>query len=158
MSPEGRDFDGWYRGYHPRLIAALTVVAGTQQAAVEAADEALVRALERWGRVSGMESPEGWTYRVGVNLLRRQGRRHRQESDASARAVVPSPVMTLTPGVWDAVRALSAKQREGNRAALRPLDLDEAQTAKAMGVARSEPHPPRCTPPADAWLFSSTTT
>lgn len=75
-------FDGWYRAYHPILVAALTVFAGDGPAAREAADEALARAYERWSRVGTMSSPEAWTYTVGINVLRRRARR------ASIEAVV----------------------------------------------------------------------
>jgi predicted RNA polymerase sigma factor len=42
-------FERWYRGEHPRLLALLTLVAGNADLAGEAVDEALARALERWG-------------------------------------------------------------------------------------------------------------
>ena len=67
-------FEDWYRGAHPGLVAALTVVAADPDLARDATDEAMVRALERWDRVERMASPVGWTYQVGVNVLRRKAR------------------------------------------------------------------------------------
>jgi RNA polymerase sigma factor (sigma-70 family) len=134
MNVDSLDFERWYRTYHPKLIAALVIVAGSQSAAGDAADEALARALEQWSRVSQMASTEGWVYRVGVNVLRRQRWRHQREAAAAARVHDPSPARTLAPGVWEAVRALPARQREA--IVLRyVLDLGEAETADAMGVA-----------------------
>ena len=128
-------FDGWYRRYHPVLVAALTVVSGDPDAAADAGDEALVRALERWDAVSAMESPEGWTYRVGVNLLRRRAHRRHVERRLLARpAETPSIPEEIDPEVWRVVQTLSTRQREA--IALRYLlDLPEAEVAKAMGVA-----------------------
>jgi len=134
MNIAALDFETWYRRYHPRLTAALTFIAGSQDSALEATDEVFVRALAAWKRVSLMDSPDGWAFRVGVNVLRRQGRRRRRETDAVDRIHRPDPARTLAPGVWEAVRALAPRQREA--IVLRYLlDLTEAETAKAMGIA-----------------------
>lgn len=127
-------FDDWYRAYHPVLVAALTVVAGDGSVAHDAADEALVRAYERWSRVQATSSPEAWTYAVGVNFLRRRARRAALEATLLRRTPPPSSTPGLPPDVWDAVRQLPKRQREA--IALRyVLDLSEAQVADAMGVA-----------------------
>jgi RNA polymerase sigma-70 factor, ECF subfamily len=128
-------FETWYLGYHPILVAALTVVAGDRDAGRDAADEALVRALERWERVQAMDSPEGWTYRVGVNLLRRRGRRRALERRHLARTG-PAPAQSPNDAtdVWLVVCALPRRQREA--IALRYLlGLSEAEVADTMGVA-----------------------
>jgi RNA polymerase sigma-70 factor (ECF subfamily) len=127
-------FDGWYRAYHPILVAALTVVAGDGAVGRDAADEALVRAYERWPRVELMSSPEAWTYTVGVNVLRRRARRVAIEARLGVRGErwVAPPELRLD--VWDAVRHLPRRQREA--IALRYLlDLSEVQVAGVMGVA-----------------------
>jgi RNA polymerase sigma factor (sigma-70 family) len=127
-------FEVWYRRYHPALVAALTVVAGDRDAALDAADEAYVRALERWTRVSSMASPEGWAYRVGVNTLHRRAGRRRLERRAATGRLAATVIPDLRPEVWDAVRALAPRQREA--VALRyVLDMSEAQVAAVMRVA-----------------------
>ena len=128
-------FDGWYRTYHPVLVAALTVVAGNASVGRDAADEALVRAYERWSRVAEMASPESWTYTVGVTCSGVAGRRSALEArlglQTDRRDTAP-PELRLD--VWDAVRRLPRRQREA--VALRYLlDLSEAQVAAVMGVA-----------------------
>ncbi|MBA2497403.1 MAG: hypothetical protein H0V33_09980 [Acidimicrobiia bacterium] len=70
----GREFEPWYRAEHPRLVVSLALACGRMDLAAEAVDEAFVRALERWDRVSAMASPTGWTYRVALNCLRRRER------------------------------------------------------------------------------------
>jgi RNA polymerase sigma factor (sigma-70 family) len=115
------------------LVAALTVVAGDRDLARDATDEAMVRALERWERVERMASPEGWAYRVGVNVLRRKARRSAFERRFSSRAQAVAPP-ELHPEVWAAIRSLPQRQREA--IALRYLlDMTEAGVAAAMGVA-----------------------
>lgn len=125
-------FEPWYSSRYGPLWAALTVVAGDPDIAREAADEAMVRALERWTRVGAMASPDGWAYRVGVNLLRRRARRTAAERVLFDRpSVAPPP--ELPASVWEEVRALAPRQREA--IALRYiLDLPEEDVGLAMGV------------------------
>src|SRR5437660_1137685 len=117
-------FDDWYRGYHPVLVAALTVVCGDGSAGREASDEAMVRAYERWPRVGAMSSPEAWTYTVGVNWLRRRARRAAIEARLTRHGEQSFEPPELRAEVWAAVRRLPRRQREA--IALRYLlDLSE---------------------------------
>lgn len=126
-------FSSWYKDYYPRLLAALTVVAADSESAADATAEAFTRALERWDRVGAMASPEGWTYRVGLNVVRRRMRRAGLERRLLGR---PEPTMPveLQPEVWLAVKELSPRQREV--IALRYLlGMSEAEVADTLGVA-----------------------
>lgn len=65
-----RDGDGFTAFYERRRVevhAAVAVTLGDRQLAVEAVDEAFVRAAERWAQVSQLDRPAGWVYRVAVN-------------------------------------------------------------------------------------------
>ncbi|MDQ2647936.1 MAG: SigE family RNA polymerase sigma factor, partial [Actinomycetota bacterium] len=75
MSQAGDDFEGWYRVEHGRLLAAVTLATGRVELAQDIVSEAFARALERWDRVSRMESPTGWVRQVAMNLVRRRFRR-----------------------------------------------------------------------------------
>jgi RNA polymerase sigma-70 factor (ECF subfamily) len=70
---------------HPRLVAALGHHLGDPWVGEELAQEALVRAGDRWAQVRALDSPLGWCYRVGVNLGRSQLRRRRAERRALRR-------------------------------------------------------------------------
>lgn len=127
-------FDGWYRAEHPRVLGLLTVVAGDADLAREVAAEAFVRALERWDRVEAMDSPAAWTYRVGVNLLRRRLRRVAFEGRLRPEDEAPAPPPAIESELWDAVRALPVRQRTA--VALRYLcDLPQGEIAAVMGVS-----------------------
>lgn len=127
-------FSAWYRSFYPTLLAALTVVAADVDLAADATDEAFVRALERWDRVSIMDSPEGWTYRVGVNVLRRRARRWAIERRLGNRADEMDAPAELRVEVWEAVKTLPARQRQA--IALRYLlEFTEAEVAQTMGIA-----------------------
>lgn len=65
---EQQRFVDWYRLEHGRLLATLVAVTGEPDVALDATDEAFVRAYERWRLVGAMESPAGWTYRVALNV------------------------------------------------------------------------------------------
>ena len=131
--PSG-SFERWYRAEHARLLGLLTVVAGDQEVAREVTAEAFTRALERWDRVRSMDAPSAWTYRVGVNLLRRRLRRAAMESRLRAATPQPSRPPAVESELWDAVRALPTRQRTA--VALRYVcDLPQADIATVMQVA-----------------------
>lgn len=127
-------FEPWYRVQHPRVLAALTVMAGDAEVAADVAAEALALAYERWDRVAVMESPGGWLQRVAVNAMRRRLRRAGLERRLIRRNRDPVPPPELATEVWDAVRRLPRQQRTA--IALRYLlDLPQAEIADVMGVA-----------------------
>lgn len=133
-------FDEFYASSRPSLVRALTITSGGDvDAASEAADEAFVRAFERWRRVKVMASPQAWTYSVGRNLLRRRFRRRAKE-----RQLLTTGVRIEEGGdvgdradsiaLWHAV----AKLPERDRTALAyryVFGYAEADIAREMGVA-----------------------
>lgn len=134
---ERAEFATWYQDLHPRVLAALTIAAGSSEVAADATSEAFLRAYVRWDHVRVMASPNGWLYQVALNLVRRRARRLLREHDVLRRAAPRETVApdALQPEVWDAVRALPARQRTA--VALRyVLDLPEAEVGVVMGVTR----------------------
>lgn len=70
-------FDGFYRTHRDRLSRALDLTIRDTDLAVEAIDEAMARAAQRWSVVGSYDSPEGWVYRVALNWARSVFRRRR---------------------------------------------------------------------------------
>ncbi len=140
MSAYRGDFDSWYRQHHRRLVAALSFTFGDPELAAEAADEAVVRAYERWNRVAVMDSPRGWLYRVGFNQARRRLRRRSTEQlllrrQAADRSVDPLAVAPGHRELWALVQQLPPRQRQA--VALRHLgQFTEAEIAQVMGITR----------------------
>jgi RNA polymerase sigma factor (sigma-70 family) len=136
------DFDAWYMREHPRVVSALAVVTGRPDVAADAADEAFVRACERWGRVGRLDAPGGWVHTTALNVARRQLRRTAQERRL-VRGIVVRPAAGppadaapdgWSPAVWEALLALPARERQA--VALRYVgDLPVAEVAGVMGVA-----------------------
>ena len=129
-------FEDWYRDLYANLVRSLAIMAGSTPTAEEIAGEAFARALARWDRVGRMVSPEGWTYRVAVNVLRRRQRRAALEQKFFGRQSPPAPSLPDDTHleVWEAVRSLAPRSREA--IVLRYVsDLTEAAVARAMGIS-----------------------
>ena len=115
-------FASWYRNEHPRLLAAMTIVTNDSAHRRRTSPPRPSPARSRaWNRVSTMESPTGWTYRVALNVVRRRARRAALEQRALRR--MPPPAEGLPPEraieLWDAVSALPPRARTADRAPLR---------------------------------------
>lgn len=134
MDDDRADFEDWYRQIHPRLGTALALAFGDVGLAQESADEACARALERWDRVSAMNAPNGWVYRVAFNDARRRLRRSGQER----RLLRGRKVESIDPPageLWFVVAALPERQRQA--VVLRHVgQLREAEIGAAMGITR----------------------
>jgi RNA polymerase sigma-70 factor, ECF subfamily len=129
-------FDDWYRQNHPRVLTALVLMTGSTELAVDATDEAFVRALDRWDQVRAMESAVGWTIRVGLNVAKRRARRRTVELTLLGRERVDRALPAPAGEAWDAVRQLPERQRTA--VVLRyALDLPEAEIASVLGTSRS---------------------
>jgi RNA polymerase sigma-70 factor (ECF subfamily) len=116
-------------------VTTLVAVLGDVDVAREATDEAFARALERWTRVSAMESMDGWTYRVAYNVARRHWRRRALEQrllhTRASETSVPGPAGEL----WLMVRELPTRQALA--VSLRHVgQLTEQEIADVMGVTR----------------------
>ena len=122
----------------PRLVGSLTLFCGDRALAEELAQEALARAYERWPRVSTMESPAAWTYRVAFNLARSAARRRAAERRASRRLAtelqLPLPDAAAAIAVREAVLALPPRQRAAIVARYFG-QLSVAESAAALGCA-----------------------
>ncbi len=79
------DMERFCAAAYPKLVAALAHHFGDATLAEDLAQDALVRACDRWATVSRLESPVGWTYRVGVNLGNSWFRRRAAERRARQR-------------------------------------------------------------------------
>jgi RNA polymerase sigma-70 factor (ECF subfamily) len=79
------DFESTFRAHYGRLVRALTVVAGSPEAANDAVQEAFVKAHLRWRKVSQYDDPVGWIRRVAINKLKDEHRRNGRKDRAVER-------------------------------------------------------------------------
>ncbi len=75
----GGSFETFYRSTRPRIFRALALALGNSDLALDATDEAMARAAERWTQVGSYDNPSGWVYRVAINWARSRLRRLTRE-------------------------------------------------------------------------------
>jgi RNA polymerase sigma-70 factor (ECF subfamily) len=138
VAPPVGTFEDFYRAQADRVHRALALTLGDTQLAREATDEAMARACARWRRVSELDNPGGWVYRVGLNWAtswwRKVGRERRLSSAVSEAAGVVAPVEPAATVALEALRGLS----EAHRAVVVCrvlLDLSVAETAAVLDLS-----------------------
>ena len=133
--PLSYDFDSFYAEAREAVARAVTITTGDRDLSVEAVDEAMARAYQRWSHVSRLENPGGWVYRVALNwatsVLRR---RHRPwPFGGSAERSVEQPSMP-EPDVMRALAELEVRQR-AVVVCRYVLGWSEAETAAALSIS-----------------------
>ncbi len=132
------DFETFYRSEFDGLVRSMFLLVMDLDEAQELAQEAMVRVYERWDRVSAMESPGGYLYRVAVNLHRRRLR---------ALAVRARRLVTLAAGqrgvettdggqqeLTEAIGSLSVRLREAFML-VDWLGMSSEEAGRVLGIA-----------------------
>jgi RNA polymerase sigma-70 factor (sigma-E family) len=127
------DFEELWRDHFRSVTRTAYLITGDPQEAYDCAQEAFVRALQRWSKVGSLEKPEGWVHRVAANLAISSARRHRFPRTIQTPSVVSAPeppddelrraLLQLTP----AQRAVIALRFY--------LDWSVGEVAEALGKA-----------------------
>lgn len=138
-SSAGASAEELCRRVHPRLVKSLALFCGDASGAEELAQEALVRAWDRWPAVSQMANPEGWVFRVAFNLATSRARRRAVEARALAAAASAPP-----PGAPDvddalAVRSAVAALPPRERAAIVLRYFADLPVNEVAAVMRCQP-------------------
>ncbi len=136
MEVNATGFNTWYEAVHRQLVSTVVAVFGDLELAQDAADEACVRAFERWGIVGEMQSPNGWAVRVALNVAKRKRRRHAMEQALLQRQRQRQRITEGPAGeLWYVVSQLPARQRQA--VALRHvMGLTEVDIAEVMSISR----------------------
>ncbi len=127
-------FEALWRRDRDVLRRALTLSLRDAELASEAVDEAFTRAYARWPRVSQLDDPTAWLYRVAANWATSWLRKRRLRPILPADALDTASHDVVEDGVViAAIAALSAPQR--SVVVLRYyLDWDVARIASALDV------------------------
>jgi RNA polymerase sigma-70 factor (sigma-E family) len=134
------DFDEWVASRGPGLLRLAYVLTGNRADAEDVVQDALSRALPRWGRISSVEDPDAYVRRMVVNAHVSWWRRFRRRESPVAD---PVPVTAAAPArsgrpegrdrVWRACVGLPEAQRTA--VVLRFYeDLEYAEIAALTGV------------------------
>jgi RNA polymerase sigma-70 factor, ECF subfamily len=123
---------------YDRLVQALTVIAGSRDAAADAVQEAFVRLINRWDKVATYEDPAGWVRRVALNLIRDQQRAFLRQAKLVLKLErhrpAPEGALQIDEGLWNELRALPLRQRTA-LALVYVGDLTARETAEVMRVS-----------------------
>ena len=137
MADPPPDFSAFYEESITSLARALTATLGDPNFAQDAAQEAMVKACEQWGKIGGYDNPTGWCYRVGMNWATDRWRKRRREVMDFSDVVAGSSTdqrLNLDESLVKAILKLPMEQREV--IVLRLVqDWSIAETAEALEIA-----------------------
>jgi RNA polymerase sigma-70 factor (ECF subfamily) len=135
-STEGQlNFDSFYVQNRDQIARALSLSLRNADLGAEAADEAFVRACQRWAEVSTYTNPQGWIYRVAMNWARSWLRRARRERDKRPLLMNPELVEDDLVDV-DLERALGGLSPSHRTVVVARFFMEWSvdETAEALGI------------------------
>lgn len=114
-----REFDKLFRAHYRRLVGIGVAMSGDEEVARELAQEAMLRAHDRWSELANFDQPGAWLRRVMTNLLIDHHRRRTVELTALTRlakheavAVRDIEVASVDAVTWAAlIESLPVRQR-----------------------------------------------
>ena len=125
-------FEDFFASQSGRLYGALCLITQDPSEAEDVGQEAFVRVFERWDRVSAMDDPEGYLYRVAMNIVRSRYRRARV---ATRRLFVTAPKDEIAEvDERDVIDTLLSGLTPRQRAALVLTTLFDYSSEEAGGV------------------------
>ncbi len=133
-------FEAFFADEYRRVVGLTFALCGRRGLAEELAQDAFVKAYQRWSAVSGYDDPGAWVRRVAANLATSSWRRRFREARALARLAgrrsLPAEVTVDDPDFWAAVRRLP--ERQAQCVALHYLeDHSTADVAAVLGIAEA---------------------
>lgn len=136
-------YEDVFRADHEAVVAVAWALTGSRAVAEELAQEAFLRAHQRWPKVGRLDNPGAWVRRVTINLAHSDRRRRQAEARALLRREVrakaaviddESELVADAASFWAAVRSLP--DRQGAVIALHYLeDRSVADISIVLGIA-----------------------
>lgn len=130
--------DSLFRAHYARLVRALAVVCGQQEAAADAVQEAFVKAHLHWRRIGPFDDPVGWIRRVAINQLRDEHRRSGRKQRAVERLQIEERPAAVDWSDGSDVTAMLAALPRQQRLALALFyveGLSVAEVAHALRIS-----------------------
>jgi RNA polymerase sigma factor (sigma-70 family) len=137
QAPSDLDFGEFFHAEYPRLLSAAYLLVGDFNDAEDLAQEAMVRAYERWEAVQQMDSPAGYVYRTALNLhrkaLRRLASRAKRIISGAPSVTDPAALAELRDELGRALDSLSSTQRQA-LVLVEWVGLDTREAARILGI------------------------
>ena len=132
------DLESLFRAHHGRLVRALTVACGNEQAAADAVQHAFVKAHLRWRSIMNYDDPVGWIRRVAINKLRDEHRSDMRKGRVVERLAAEPERASQAPQLDDVAAMLEGLPRQQRLSlALFYVDgLSVAETAATLGISQ----------------------
>lgn len=129
-------FEAFFETRYERLLRAVFLVTGDRHEAEDLAQEAFVKAYERWGRIRGMANPGGYLYRTALNAHRSRLRRLAVAARKAFAMREPDPLAASDDR--DAIRRALAALPAGQREAIvlvEWLGMSDGEAGEVLGVS-----------------------
>jgi RNA polymerase sigma-70 factor (sigma-E family) len=137
LGPAGAEvFESFFAENYELVLRAMYLVTGDRHEAEDLAQDAFVKAYERWGRISRMDNPSGYLYRMALNAHRS---RLRRLGLAARRAVAPTSSDAISESDdRDEIRRSLAKLPEGQRVVVvlvAWLGMTSEEAGEVLGIS-----------------------
>lgn len=126
---DAESFEDFVTGHHLHLKRALVAAVGVE-AGLDAAAEALAYGWEHWDRVSRMDNPGGYLYRVGMSRARAP-----RPAPVDLPRVAESEMPWVEPSLPEALACLSQQQRSAV-ILVHTFGYSLSEVAQLLGVAK----------------------
>lgn len=132
---QGQDLRDLYASSYARLVGVVGAVCRDRDEAEEAVQDAFVRLMGSWSKVSRYDDPEAWVRKVALRQVSNRRRKALNGVKAALRQGPPPAVPEPTAAEVDAERALaSLPEQQRAVVVLHRLGLDADAIADALGV------------------------
>ena len=117
MKSSEKEFDQFFLAHYDAVVNALTLITGDKERAVDATQEAFIKAYARWPKVRSYDVPSAWVRRVAINLSRdshrsERRRRRRELPHHVSDAVSPADQIVGDDSARRLLAGLPRRQRE----------------------------------------------
>jgi RNA polymerase sigma-70 factor (ECF subfamily) len=111
------EFEQFFLAHYEAVLQVLVLTTGDRERAIDATQEAFIRAYARWSKIRHYESPAAWVRRVAINASHdsfRSDRRRRRREEAMPVEAETSATDRYSSDTMasDLLRELPTRQRE----------------------------------------------
>jgi RNA polymerase sigma-70 factor (ECF subfamily) len=133
------DFEAFFLENYDSVLATLITITGDRERAVDATQEAFIKASSRWSKVGSYDIPAAWVRRVAINASRdgwRSDRRRRRRESLNFADAVPATADDVVDdaAATELLACLPPRQREV-ATLFYVEDRSVSETAHILGVS-----------------------
>jgi RNA polymerase sigma-70 factor (sigma-E family) len=136
MEAEQAGFTDFFRHRYETLLRAMYLITGDRFEAEDLAQDAFVKACQRWDRVQHMDNPTGYLYRTAVNAHRSSLRRVALAARRTLSLQQSDPISQSDDRdrIRRALAALPMNQREAV-VLVEWLGMSDVEASQALGIS-----------------------